>query len=81
MEGPNNDEEEEARIVEGSSRGGSAAVDVAVVGGGWFDTTMGAGNTTMCTLPTSPHLSRQDGEAVNTSTHVSALLMLLLLLR
>ena len=68
MEGPNNDEEEEGPIVKGSSRGGSAAVDDAVVGGGWFEATMSAGNTTMCTLPTSPHLSRQDGEAVNTST-------------
>ena len=46
----------------------SPAVDDAVVGGGRSDATMGTCNTTTCTLPSSPHLSRQDGEAANTST-------------
>ena len=47
----------------------SPAVDDAVVGGG--RATMGTCNTTTCTLPSSPHLSRQDGELAATDATAS----------
>ena len=47
---------------------GGGGFDNVVIGGGGFDaaTAMGTGNNTTGTLPSSPPLLRQDGEAVNT---------------